>query len=156
MQPQRRTLLKAGMAAGTVALAAGAGLLTPRTVLAVWPKKAFEAHKLPEALSALLGTTQAVESDKVKVKAPDIAENGAVVSVTVSTTLPDVESISVFVPVNAFPLAASYELSDVTDGFVTGRIKMAKTSDVIGVVKAGGRLYSARKGVKVTLGGCGG
>ena len=144
------------MAAGTVALAAGAGLLTPRTVLAVWPKKAFEAHKLPEAMGSLLGSTQAVESDQVKVKAPDIAENGAVVSVTVTTTLPDVETISVFVPVNAFPLAAAYELSDVTDGFVTGRIKMAKTSDVIAVVKAGGKLYSARKGVKVTLGGCGG
>ncbi len=156
MQPQRRILLKAGMAVGTAALAAGAGLLTPRTVLAAWPKKAFEARKLPEALNALLGTTQAADSDQVKVKAPDIAENGAVVSVTVTTTLPDVESISVFVPVNAFPLAASYEMSDVTDGFVTGRIKMAKTSDVIAVVKAGGKLYSAKKGVKVTLGGCGG
>jgi len=78
-----------------------------------------------------------------------------VVSVTVTTTLPHVESISIFVPVNTFPLAASYELSDVTDGFVTGRVKMAKTADVIAVVKAAGKLYSARKGVKVTLGGCG-
>ena len=31
----------------------------------------------------------------------------------------------------------------------------AKT-DVIGVVKSGGKLYSASKGVKVTIGGCGG
>jgi len=117
MQPQRRTLLQAGMAVGTVALAAGAGLLSPRAVLAAWPKQAFEARKLPEALNALLGNAQATNSDQVTVKAPDIAENGAVVSVTVTTSLPDVESISVFVPVNAFPLAASYELSDVTDGW---------------------------------------
>ncbi len=156
MQAKRRTLLQAGMAAGTVALAVSAGLLTPRAVMAAWPKQAFEARKLPLAMEALLGSDQPVNSPEVKVKAPDIAENGAVVSVTVTTTLPDVESISVFVPVNAFPLAASYELSDVTDGFVTGRIKMAKTSDVIAVVKAGGKLYSAKKGVKVTLGGCGG
>ena len=156
MHHQRRTLLQAGLAVGTVALAVGAGLLAPRAVLAAWPKTAFEARKLPDALNALLGNSQPADSRQITIKAPDIAENGAVVSVTVTANLPAVESISVFVPVNTFPLAASYELSDVTDGFVTGRIKMAKTSDVIAVVKAGGRLYTSRKGVKVTLGGCGG
>ncbi len=156
MQTQRRLLIQSGMVGATLALAAGAGLLSPRAVLAAWPSQAFEARKLPAAMDALLGGDQPVDSTEVKVKAPDIAENGAVVSVTVTTTLPGVDSISIFVPVNAFPLTASYEVSDVTDGFVTGRIKMAKTADVIAVVKAGGKLYSARKRVKVTLGGCGG
>lgn len=152
----RRTMLKAGMAASTLAVAAGAGLLTPRLVLAAWPKQAFTAKKFNEALKALEGTTQAADSKQITVKAPDIAENGAVVSVTVTTTLPDVENISIFVPVNAFPLCSSYNLTKPVDGFITGRIKMAKTSDVIAVVKAGGKLYTAKKGVKVTLGGCGG
>ncbi|HID49672.1 MAG TPA: thiosulfate oxidation carrier protein SoxY [Chromatiales bacterium] len=152
----RRTMLKAGMAASTLAIAAGAGLLTPRLVLAAWPKQAFAAKKFNEALAALEGTTQATDSKQITVKAPDIAENGAVVSVTVTTTLPDVENISVFVPVNTFPLCSSYNLTKAVDGFITGRIKMAKTSDVIAVVKAGGKLYTAKKGVKVTLGGCGG
>lgn len=156
MLNKRRTLLQAGMAAGTLAVAAGAGLLTPRDVLAAWPEQAFKAKKYPDALQALAGSAEPASSDAVKVKAPDIAENGAVVSVTVTTTLPKVENISVFVPVNTFPLSASFEMSNATEGFITARIKMAKTSDVIAVVKADGKLYTAKKSVKVTLGGCGG
>jgi sulfur-oxidizing protein SoxY len=156
MENTRRLFLKGSMAASTVALAVGANLLTPGSVLAAWPEKAFKAKKIEDAMSAMDGNTNAVDSDKITVKAPDIAENGAVVSVTVSTTLPDAESISIYVPVNTFPLAASYELGDKFDSYVTGRIKMAKTSDVIAVVKAGGKLHTAKKPVKVTLGGCGG
>lgn len=156
MQNTRRLFLKGSMAAGTLAVAVGANLLTPASVLAAWPEKAFKAKKMEDALSALEGNNSMVDSDKIIVKTPDIAENGAVVSVTVTTTLPDAESISIYVPVNTFPLAASYELTDKFDGYVTGRIKMAKTSDVIAVVKAGGKLHTAKKPVKVTLGGCGG
>ncbi len=156
MENTRRLFLKGSMAASTLAVAAGANLLTPASVLAAWPEKAFKAQKMKAALSVLEGNNSMVESDKIIVKAPDIAENGAVVSVTVTTTLPDAESISIYVPVNTFPLAASYELTDKFDGYVTGRIKMAKTSDVIAVVRAGGKLHSAKKPVKVTLGGCGG
>jgi sulfur-oxidizing protein SoxY len=152
----RRTLLKVGMTTSTLAVAAGAGLLTPRMVLAAWPKQAFTAKKYDAALQALEGSTQAADSKQITVKAPDIAENGAVVSVTVTTSLPNVENISVFVPVNTYPLCSSYNMTKSLDGFITGRIKMAKTSDVIAVVKAGGKLYTAKKGVKVTLGGCGG
>lgn len=156
MLNKRRTFLQAGLAAGTLAVATGAGLLTPRSVLAAWPEKAFKAKKFPDALQALTGSAEPTSSDAVKVKAPDIAENGAVVSVTVTSSLPQVENISVFVPVNAFPLSASFDMSTSTEGFITARLKMAKTSDVIAVVKANGKLYTAKKSVKVTLGGCGG
>jgi sulfur-oxidizing protein SoxY len=157
MLNKRRTLLQAGMAAGTLAVATGAGLLTPRSVLAAWPEQAFNAKKFPDALQALAGTDEpTTSSDAIKVKAPDIAENGAVVSVTVTTSLPQVENISVFVPVNTFPLSAAFDMSNATEGFITARIKMAKTSDVIAVVKANGKLYTGKKSVKVTLGGCGG
>jgi sulfur-oxidizing protein SoxY len=156
MLKQRRTFLQTSMAAGTLAVAAGAGLLIPRSVLAAWPEKAFKAKKYPDALQALAGSEEATNSDAVKVKAPDIAENGAVVSVSVTTSLPKVENIAVFVPVNTFPLSASFEMSDATEGFITARFKMAKTSDVIAIVKADGKLYTAKKSVKVTLGGCGG
>ena len=152
----RRVFLRAGMAAGTATVALGAGLLSPTTVLAAWPEEAFKAKSTEDALKALEGTTATADSADIKVEAPDIAENGAVVSVTVKTTLPNVESISVLVPVNASPLTASYLLTEGTEGFVTGRIKMAKTSDVIAIVKSGGKLHTAKKPVKVTLGGCGG
>lgn len=157
MKQTRRSFLQATMAAGTVAIATGAGLLSPRSVLAAaWPKTAFEAKSVTDAIKALAGNTNTVDSKDIKVEAPDIAENGAVVSVTVKTSVPNVEQISVLVPENTSPLCSSYIVSSSTDSFVTGRIKMRKTSDVIAVVKAGGKLYTAKKPVKVTLGGCGG
>ena len=156
MNHQRRTLLKASMASGTIAIAIGAGLLSPQTVLAAWPKAAFDAKGMDEALKSLLGSTQSSPSSDIQVEAPDIAENGAVVSVTVKTTIPNAEQISILVPENVSPLCASYLLSGNTEGFVSGRIKMRKTSDVIAIVKAGGKLHMAKKPVKVTLGGCGG
>ena len=156
MNKQRRTFLTASMAAGTVAVAASAGLLAPSTVLAAWPAKAFESKKLDFAMNEILGKSKAIDSKDIVVEAPDIAENGAVVSVTVKSKIPNIESISIFVPVNAFPLSASYTLAANTDGFITTRLKMAKTSDVVAYVKAGGKTYTAKKAVKVTLGGCGG
>ena len=87
---------------------------------------------------------------------PDIAENGAVVPVTVSTDMADVESISVVVDNNPTPLAASFEMSSRTPPSVSVRIKMGQSSNVQAVVKAGGKLYSTSKEVKVTIGGCGG
>jgi sulfur-oxidizing protein SoxY len=156
MNQTRRTFLQAGMAAGTVAIAAGAGLLSPSTVLAAWPKTAFEAKDINAAMQGIVGAASATDSKDIVVEAPDIAENGAVVSVTVKSKAANTEQIAVFVPENTNPLCSNYILTDSVDGFVTGRIKMRKTSDVIAVVKAGGKLLTAKKPVKVTLGGCGG
>jgi len=153
MNNQRRILLKSGLAVtalGTVAL------LIPKAVLAAWPEDAFAAKKLPEALKALAGTDSVSESGDIKIKAPDIAENGAVVPITVSTDMDGIESISIVAVNNPAPLIASFNLGDGAMGFVSTRIKMGKSGDVIAVVKAGGKLYSAKKGVKVTIGGCGG
>lgn len=156
MNQTRRTFLQAGMAAGTIAIAASAGLLSPRAVLAAWPKNAFQARKLDAAIKAIAGANNTTNSNEVVVEAPDIAENGAVVSITVKSKAANTQQISVLVPENANPLCANYILTDSIDGFITGRIKMRKTSDVVAVVKAGGKLLTARKPVKVTLGGCGG
>lgn len=156
MDIKRRIILKATMAGGTLAIAAGANLLTPGSVLAAWPAKAFMAKKMNIAMNAISGKGNPTSTKDITVVAPDIAENGAVVTVKVTTTLPKVENISIFVPVNSFPLSASYILSEQMEASVTGRIKMAKTANVIAVVKSNGKLYTAKKSVKVTLGGCGG
>lgn len=153
---KRRTFLKGTVAAGTVGIAMGAGLLTPRMVLAAWPKAAFDAKSVDDALSALLGSTGLEGSDKISIRAPDIAENGAVVPVSVTTDIANIESISIIAEKNATPLTASFQLSPKTEGFVSTRIKMGKTSSVIAVVKADGKLHSTGKEVKVTIGGCGG
>jgi sulfur-oxidizing protein SoxY len=152
---RRRIFLKGSLAAGAVTVAAGAGLLSPSAVLAAWPKPAFEAKEVPNALEALLGSESTSPSGDITIKAPDIAENGAVVPVTVETGMA-AERIAVVASENPTPLVAAFDLSDQALGFVSTRIKMGKTGDVIAVVKSGGKLYSARKGVKVTIGGCGG
>lgn len=153
---KRRIFLKRSLTASAVGVAAGAGLLAPQQILAAWNQAAFEAKEVPDALNALLGSGATEPSEAIKIKAPDIAENGAVVPITVDTSLEGVESIAIIASANPVPLVANFNLGKGAQGFVSTRIKMGKTGDVIGVVKAGGKLYSASKGVKVTIGGCGG
>jgi len=153
---QRRFFLKSTLASSAVAIAASSGLLVPGQVLAEWNKTAFDAKDVPSAMKGAVGSDQTEPSDKIKVKAPDIAENGAVVPVTISTTLPDVKNISIFVENNGTPLAARYNLGATAEAFISTRIKMGKTSNVIAVCESGGKLYSARKEVEVAIGGCGG
>jgi sulfur-oxidizing protein SoxY len=120
-----------------------------------WPEDAFKQKGTADAIKALYGKTAEV-SDKVKLDAPEIAENGAVVPVSLTTTLTDVTSISFLVADNPNALAASYNIPPGTMPSVANRLKMAKTSSVTAIVEAAGKLYSANKEVKVTVGGCGG
>ena len=148
MHTTRRMFLRAA--------AVGAAVLAlPQTLLA-WPKKAFESESTDAVMNELFGTTDTTTSDAVTLTAPDIAENGAVVPISVTTTLDGVESIGIIVTENPSPLVASFDLTPDAVADVSTRIKMGKTSDVVAVVKANGKLYSASKNVKVTIGGCGG
>jgi sulfur-oxidizing protein SoxY len=144
--------------AGAVAVF-GFGGLAARPALAAandkYPEQAFKEKADKDAIQALYG--QAAEaSDKVKLDAPEIAENGAVVPISVTTTLENVTSISFLVSGNPNALAASYAIPEGTLPAVANRLKMQQTSNVIAIVEAGGKLYSASKEVKVTVGGCGG
>lgn len=150
MDVGRRLLLKGGAALAVLAA-------LPRALLAAaWPEKAFASTEADAAMSALFGTTEATPSDRITLKVPEIAENGAVVPVTVSTTLENVESISLVVENNPRPLAASFEIPAGTLPDISSRIKMGETSDVIAVVKTDAGIFSTSKQVKVTIGGCGG
>jgi sulfur-oxidizing protein SoxY len=153
----RRSLLRGA----TLTCVAGLGASVLRSAAAFaaeatgWPQDAFKQKDEAEAIKSLYGKT-AEASDKVKLDAPEIAENGAVVPIGVNTTLPNVTSISVLVPENPYTLAASYKIPEGTMPSVSNRLKMAKTSNVIAIVESDGKLYSATKEVKVTVGGCGG
>ena len=151
----RRTLLKRSLAAGVVGVAASAGLLAPGRVLAAWPKAAFDAKDTAGALQGAVGMNSFSNSDDIKIKAPDIAENGAVVPVTVSTGMSGVESITILADSNNAPMVASFNLHG-SEAYVSTRIKMGKTGNVMAVVKSGGQLLASQKEVKVTIGGCGG
>ena len=153
---KRRIFLKGSLVTGAVGIAVSTGLLTPRVSMAAWSKAAFESTDINGGLNALYGSSNMDKSDKIKIKAPDIAENGAVVPVSVTTSIDGVSSISLFADKNAAPLTANFELGPGTEGYVATRIKMGKTANVIAVVKAGDKIFSSSKEVKVTIGGCGG
>lgn len=152
MKATRRTFLKLAAAAGTVA---AAGLVRTREVWAqAWNKTGFEAKAVAEVMRSL-GAANPADSKEIVITAPDIAENGAVVPVAVASRIPNTESISIVAEKNPFPLAATFEVANGGEPYVSTRIKMAETSNVRAVVKAGGRFYTAVKEVKVTIGGCG-
>jgi sulfur-oxidizing protein SoxY len=153
----RRLVLQSAATVALVGLGSLPFSLAPTFAAAnaKYPEDAFKAKGDADAIKALYGKA-AEPSDKVKLDAPEIAENGAVVPVSISTTLPDVTSISILVAENPNALAASYQIPAGTVPSVANRLKMAKTSNVIAVVEAGGKLYSATREVKVTVGGCGG
>lgn len=153
MSMKRRNFLQNTLVGGAVAV--GASLL-PRMALAEWPKAAFEAKTVDEAVQSLLGNAATTASGDIEIKAPDIAENGAVVPVQITSNIPNIKSISLIAEKNPVPLIASFKLGDNGVGFVSTRIKMGKTSDIIAIVEADGKLLSAKKEVKVTIGGCGG
>jgi sulfur-oxidizing protein SoxY len=150
MKTRRSILQGAG-----IALAMFATL--PRVLLAaVWPDKAFSSAAAGQAMIDLLGTDQTIPTDQIFLKVPEIAENGAVVPVTINASLENVESISIVVEKNPRPLAATFEMIPGTLPEISCRIKMGETSDVMAVVKTADGVYSTSKQVKVTIGGCGG
>jgi sulfur-oxidizing protein SoxY len=152
----RRAVLK-GMAG-----AAGLGLFEASLLLPAyaadapdWPPAAFKQKSEADTLKQLYGKSAEV-SDKVTLDAPEIAENGAVVPIAVTSSLPNVTAIAVLVLENPYTLAAAYQIPAGTRAAVANRLKMAKTTKVVAVVESDGKLFSASKDVKVTVGGCGG
>ncbi len=152
----RRDMIKAGGGASLLALLAAAGFVRPGAAAAAeWNKTAFEVKTVAEAFKALGAGTPANSVD-ILMKAPDIAENGAVVPIAIESRIPGTESIAVLIERNPNPLAASFDIPAGTETMITTRVKMGETSNVYALVKANGKYFVARKEIKVTLGGCGG
>jgi sulfur-oxidizing protein SoxY len=155
MDGQRREFVKAS---GVLGLMVAAGLLTAKEAQAqqaAWNKAAFEAKNLDDTVKAL-GGTSAAQSGDISINAPDIAENGAVVPVGVTSKIPNTQAVYILVEKNPNSLAAGFGIPAGTEANVATRIKMGQTSNVHAVVKADNKFYVATKEVKVTLGGCGG
>ena len=146
---QRRSLLQG---AGALLLA---GLLKPLAALAAWNKAAFSSKSSADALKNL-GTPSAEASGGIVIEAPQIAENGAVVPIEVTSNIPGTTSLAVLVEKNPYPLVAKFEFMDGALPFVKINAKMGETSDVRVIATAGGKHYQAAREIKVTIGGCGG
>jgi sulfur-oxidizing protein SoxY len=151
MKNTRRSALKA---TGAFATLVSLGLITQSQAQAAVDRAGFSVKTLDEALKAIGGN--AATSDQITVVSPDIAENGAVVPVGVVSKLPNTTEIFIMIEKNPTPLAAVFMIPDGTVPDVQTRVKMGQSTNVIAVVKADGKLFSAIKETKVTLGGCGG
>ncbi len=150
MNHSRRSMLK------MIAALAAAGVLRPGEALAQdLNKAAFDMKSIPDALRAL-GAGSPAASDAILIKAPEIAENGAVVPIAIESRLAGTESIALLIDKNPQPLAASFAIPAGTEASVSTRVKMGQSSDVYALVKAEGKFYMTKKEIKITLGGCGG
>lgn len=149
----RRRLLAASV--GGVAALPVASWLLSRPVHAAWPQAAFAARAAEDALRELFGAAAIEPSDRIRIALPDVAEDGAVVPLTVETDLEPVRSIVVVTEKNPVPLIARFDFGEgaLTDTLAT-RIKLAESEHVIVVVQTPERLYSARRHVDVLIGGC--
>ena len=145
MKASRRTLL------GLFALV----LLKPFAALAAWNKEAFGAKTPQDALKGI-GVTSTSPTKDLLIEAPEIAENGAVVPIEITSNVPGTRSIAVVVDKNPFPLIGQFQFGEGAVPFVKLNIKMGETSEVRVIAQAGGKSYAATKEIKVTIGGCGG
>ena len=157
MDAGRRHALKSGGGITLLALVAAAGWGKPGDALAAgWNKSAFDTHSMDETMKALGGSAPVPSKEITFFSTPDIAENGAVVPIGITSQVPNTQSIAILVEKNPNMLAAVFDIPAGTEPSLSTRIKMGQTSNVFALVKADGKYYMASKEIKVTLGGCGG
>ncbi len=155
MNESRRKILKSGAGLGLLSALMAVGMISPQQAEAAVGRGAFDAKTLDEAYKAI-GVAAPMVSDQVLINASDIAENGAVVPIGIKSNLPKTELVALLIERNPNPLSSSYTMSDMAIPDLTMRVKMGQTSNVIALVKADGKFYTASKEIKITLGGCGG
>jgi sulfur-oxidizing protein SoxY len=151
----RRLFLRTASAVGVLCLGAVGGLL-PRSARAAWPQAGFDARDVKQLMSALFQDAAATVSSDIRVFTPEIVENGAVSPVTIKTTLPKIESITLVAEGNPRPLAAVFRPDARVSGDIGIRLKLAKSQAITAIVKSDGKLYKASREVIVSVGGCGG
>lgn len=152
---KRRKFLKTSGAMSIFGMVLSAGLVKPALAQS-WNQNAFAAKSMQDALKALGGASVTETKEVSWGSTPEIAENGAVVPISVTSNIPKTESISVLIDKNPNTLAASFDIPAGTDPSISTRVKMGQSSDVFALVKADSKYYVAKREIKVTLGGCGG
>ena len=152
MHQLRRTFIK--LAGATLALGAGLLKATGEALAAPWNKAAFESKAAADAVKNL-GAANPIDSKDIVITAPDIAENGAVVPIAITSKIPNTQSIIIIAEKNPFPLTSTHDIAHGGEGYVSVRLKIGETSNVRAIVKADGKFYTAAREVKITVGGCG-
>ncbi len=155
----RRKVLKNGGATTILGLFVAAGLIRPDQAFAqaAWNKDAFASKSLNDVVKAFGGAGVAPTNDVSWGSTPEIAENGAVVPINITSRVPNTQSVAVLVEKNPSALAAKFNFAPSTDPIVSTRVKIGQSSNVHALIQtADGKFFVASREVKVTLGGCGG
>lgn len=154
---QRRKVVMQVISATTLALVAGSGLLMPQRLLAHWPREAFNAKTIEDALLALVGEAEPLDDDSVRFTVgspPSYAVNGASVPVELETSLAHIQRVIILVEKNPQPLAMVIEPTEHMVMPFKSMIKIAEDSEVLAVVRAGGQLFMTSRSVRIDVGGC--
>ncbi len=144
---KRRTLLRTSLQLGLSAI------LVPGKAIGAYPTGAFLATEIPEALREVFGTADIGESVKIEIQAPHIANDANMVPVKVISGFLNTESISLVVVGNKSPFTAHFKFYQ-SQSFVSTRIRMADSSDLLVIVKADGVLYTNKRPIRVAGNGC--
>jgi sulfur-oxidizing protein SoxY len=155
MSITRRKFVGGAVAGAVVSTSLATGVLTPRGVQAALPRQTFYAASPADAIRLVLGTDQSVPDTAVDLAVTAMAEMGDLVPLSVSTTLPDVESITIVADQNPNPIIAHYRIDPQLEPYIATRVRLAESGDVHALVKAGGTVHRATKHVEIGIGGCG-
>jgi sulfur-oxidizing protein SoxY len=150
MSISRRTFVRAS------AIGAALAAVTSQRGNAALPAGLFSAASPADAIRAALGNVTTAPDERVRLTAPDRAENGDVVPLSVDADLPNIQRITLVADKNPIPVIAVFSLAPEVEGFVATRVKLAQTCNVTALVESGGKLHTASKPVQVLIGGCGG
>ena len=156
MPKSRREFIKSVISIAAYGLTIASGILHSTLASAQGLKEDFSRGTFDDTLSYLFEDAKFIDSRKIKIsRLPRVAENGASVPITISSSLDNVERIYILVEKNPSPLSIDFHLSPAVEARVSARLKMAETSNVIVIIESEGKLYRKSKYVKVTVGGCG-
>ena len=151
-------MLNTGMKKFGITLMAASVLLLV-VVAPVWAaadRDAFKAQGMKCALKKFTGNAEVIPDKKISIRAPQIAENGAEVGISVVPNMKGVQQVAIFAEQNANPMIANYKISNDATSIIRSRVKLRGDTNLVAVVKADGKFYRAERFVKITVGGCGG
>jgi sulfur-oxidizing protein SoxY len=144
----RRQWMSRNLAAALMA----SGILGEHVAHAAGDEFVFDAKSLDDALRAMGGIQSA--SNEIVLSVPEAVNNGAFVAVTLNSLLANTQEMSIIVEANPNPMAVRFSIPEGTEPTISTRVKLAETSRVYAIVKAGDRLYSTYKQIEVAVGGC--
>ena len=140
----------------TLALVGGAA------ALAAAPRLAYAAADADAVIAAFAGGATP-QTGRIKLTAPEIAENGnsVPVSLAVESPMTEADHVSEVLLVamgNPNPRVAAFRFSTLSGGAsATTRVRLARTQEMVALARmSDGSVFMDRAEVKVTIGGCGG